>query len=391
MLDSRMPAGHKVMALLAVLLVASSLRPALTSVGPVLPQISLDLGLGPQAQGLLGAIPLLAFAAASPLVHALTRRLGRRSVTTMALAGIIVGILARSLPGHAWLWVGTVLVGVFIAIGNVVVSGLVKRDFADRVSLATGLYAAVMGVAAAFGSGLSAPLANSLGGWRPGLAVWAVPAAVALVMWLILGRADAPVTTEASVRDVAAPSVWRSRLAWSVTGYFGLQSMAFYVAVTWLPTMAITRGMPADHAGWLLFLFQIVGVVTGPVAAAWADRLPDQRLLSVGSAVGLAAAFGGAVLVPEGIWMWAALAGAASGASFSLGLAMAPLRTTNPNDTVRLAGMAQSIGYLIAAVGPIAAGTLAAATNWGVVLAALGGLAVVQAGFGLIAGADRRL
>lgn len=379
-----------VSALIAVLLVALCLRPALTSVGPVLPEISADLALGPQAQGLLGAIPLLAFAAASPLVHALTGRLGRRTVTSVALAGIIVGIGTRSLPGPVWLWVGTVLIGIFIAIGNVVVSGLVKRDFADRVSLATGLYAAVMGIAAAFGSGLSTPLAQGPGGWRAGLATWAVPAVLALVVWLFLGRADAPGVGGPHAAG-AAPSVWRSGLAWQVTAFFGLQSMAFYVVVTWLPTMAITRGMPAGQAGWLLFLFQLVGVATGPVAAAWADRLPDQRWLNAGSGLVLAAAIAGAVMASDAIWLWVALAGAASGASFSLGLAMAPLRTANPADTVRLAGMAQSIGYLIAAAGPVAAGALAAVANWGVVLAAMATLAVVQAAFGFGAGADRRL
>ncbi|MCE1174641.1 MAG: MFS transporter [Propionibacteriales bacterium] len=377
-------------ALIAVLLVALCLRPALTSVGPVLPQISADLDLGPQAQGVLGAIPLLAFAAASPLVHALTGRLGRRTVTSLALAGIIIGILTRSLPGPGWLWVGTVVVGVFIAIGNVVVSGLVKRDFADRVSLATGLYAAVMGIAAAFGSGLSAPLAHGLGGWRPGLAVWVVPAVVALVVWLLLGRADSPVA--ATRQDTSAvPSVWRSGLAWQVTGFFGLQAMAFYVAATWLPTMAISRGVPVAEAGWLLFVFQIVGTAFGPVATAWADRLADQRLLNAGSGLILAAAITGAVIAPDAVWVWAALAGAASGASFSLGLAMAPLRTSGPRDTVRLAGMAQSMGYLIAAVGPVAAGALAAATNWGVVLAVMATIAIVQAVLGFGAGADRRL
>jgi CP family cyanate transporter-like MFS transporter len=145
-------------ALAAVLLVAMCLRPTMTSVGPVLPQISSELGLGPQAQGLLGAIPLLAFAAASPLVHALTGRLGRRRVTALALAGIVVGVAVRSLPGASQLWIGTIVMGIFIAIGNVVVAGLVKRDFPDRVSVVTGLYAAVMGIAGAFGSGLSAPL-----------------------------------------------------------------------------------------------------------------------------------------------------------------------------------------------------------------------------------------
>ncbi len=364
----------------------------MTSVGPVLPQISAELGLGPQAQGLLGAIPLLAFAAASPLVHALTGRLGRRRVTALALAGIVVGVAVRSLPGASSLWIGTIVMGVSIAVGNIVVAGLVKRDFPERVSVVTGLYAAVMGIAAACGSGLSAPLAAALGGWRPGLAMWLIPAGLALIAWLVIGRADVPAPASPGIVEVtAAPSVWRSPLAWMVTGFFGTMSLSFYVVVVWLPTMARQLNLTASEAGWLAFVFLIVGVVIGPIAAALAGRLPKQRPLTIGSALALATAIVGVLVAPQAVWVWVALAGGAIGAGFTLSLALPPLRTTTPADTVRLAGMSQSIGYLIAAIGPVAAGALAAAAGWGVVLVVMLGLAVVQAVLGWGAGADRHL
>jgi CP family cyanate transporter-like MFS transporter len=377
-------------ALVGVLLIAACLRPALTSVGPVLPEIGTELGLGPAVLGVLGAIPLLCFAAASPLVHALTARTGHRAAVTIALTGIAVAIGLRSLPVPGALWVGTVLVGLSIAIGNVVVSGIVKREFAARVSLATGLYSAVMGFAASLASGLSEPLAAALGGWRPGLAVWAVPAVLALAAWLVLSRrTDAGPSGSAATAATVSP--WRSRLAWQVTGFFGLQSLTFYLLVTWLPSMAATRGLTPGQAGWLLFLFQVVGVVAGPLAAARADRMGDQRLLCAATGVLMALAALGVLAVPGLLWLWATLAGLASGASFSLALALAPLRTTTPAATVRLSGMAQSFGYLIAAAGPVVAGWLAAATSWGVVVGAIAVLALVQAGLGYLAGARRHL
>jgi CP family cyanate transporter-like MFS transporter len=377
-------------ALAGVLVIAACLRPAITSVGPVLPEIGAELGLGPVAQGAVGAIPLLCFAAASGLVHALTSRTGHHRAVTIALAGIALAIGLRSLPLPGALWVGTVVVGLAIAIGNVVVSGIVKREFAARVSLATGLYSAVMGLSASLASGLSAPLSAALGGWRPGLAVWVVPTVVALVVWLLLSRrADAAAPTVAPVAP--APTPWRSALAWQVTGFFGLQSLSFYLMVTWLPTMAAALGYGSAEAGWLLFWFQAVGVVVGPAAAWGADRLPDQRLLCASTGALLAAAALGALAVPALLWLWVTLAGVSAGGAFALALALAPLRTHTPADTVRLSGMAQSVGYLIAAVGPVAAGWLAAATNWGVVVAVVGALALGQAGLGFRAGrADPR-
>lgn len=389
----REPSGHRVRwgALVGVLLIAACLRPALTSVGPVLPEIGTELGLGPATLGVLGAIPLLCFAAASPLVHALTGRTGHRAAVTIALAGIAVAIGLRSLPVAGALWVGTVVVGLSIAIGNVVVSGIVKREFAARVSLATGLYSAVMGLAASLASGLSEPLAAALGGWRPGLAVWAIPTVLALAVWLVLSRRTDAGPSGSGTAAAPTVSPWRSGLAWQVTGFFGLQSLTFYLLVTWLPSMAATRGLTPEQAGWLLFLFQIVGVVAGPIAAANADRLGDQRLLCAATGVAMALAALGVLLVPGLLWLWATLAGLSSGASFSLALALAPLRTTTPAATVRLSGMAQSFGYLIAAAGPVVAGWLAAATNWGVVVGSIAVLALVQAGLGYLAGERRYL
>lgn len=378
-------------AFIGVLVIATCLRAAITAVGPVLPQIEDELGLTSVAGGLLGTIPLLCFAAASPLVHGLTRRVGSRRAVTVALAGIAAAIVLRSVPVPGMLWVGTVLVGVSIAIGNVVVAALVKLSFASRVSLATGLYTAVMGVSASAASGLSVPLSGTLGGWRAGLAAWALPAVVALIVWLWLARthglgsaAPAP-----AARLAAGRTPWRSPVAWQVTVFFGLQSLGFYIVVTWLPTMVVAQGMPARAAGWLLFCFQLVGVVSGPLATALADRFADQRALCAASGLLIALGCAGAVFAPGLVWLWVVLAGIGSGAGFALALALAPLRSRTPEDTLRLAGMSQSVGYLIAAAGPVAAGALGGSAGWGVVVVVFGVFALGQAAFGWAAGRHR--
>lgn len=372
------------LALFAVLVLATCLRPAITAVGPLLPQISADLGLGEEALGLLGSIPLLCFAAGSPLVHLVTRRLGERATIACSLAGIALGIGLRSLPVPGAVWLGTIAIGLAIAVGNVAISALVKRDFAARVTLATGLYTATMGISASLASGWATPLSTALGGWRASLLVWAAPTVLALVLWWVLS-ASAQGTQPASAVSSAGVSPWRSGRAWWITGFFGVQSLVFYLLVTWLPSAAQSFGQSAANAGWLLFWFQLVGVASGPAATAFAQRVGNHPAVYTATGVTMAAAMLAIPLAPGLLGLWIALAGIAAGASFPLGLALPPLHASNPAETARLAGMAQAVGYLIAAIGPILAGWLAAATSWSVVLVGVAGFAVIQAVLGWFA------
>lgn len=381
---------------LRILLVAACLRPALTSVGPVLPAIGSDLGLGTTALGLLGALPLLCFAATSPLVHGLTRRSGTERAMLVALGGLTLAVLVRSLPVPAALWIGTALAACATAVGNVVVPAVVKRDF-RRPARITGAYVAVMGVSAALASGLSTPLADRLGGWRPGLAAWALPTAVAAGAWALTRGRRSPLDHETAPPTAAPPtaagtSPWTSALGWQVTAFMGLQSLTFYLLVTWLPSMGVAAGATPATAGWYLFAYQAVGVVTGPLVAGLADRAGAPRALWAGPGALLAVAALAALIAPGPILMWVLLAGAASGASFVLALAAVPLRTHSPEATVRLSGMAQSVGYLLAAVGPAAAGWIAAGRGgWALVVVLIAAAALGQAAVGLtVSGRDHR-
>lgn len=373
--------------LIVILLVAACLRPAITSVGPILLQIGRDLTLDEAALGLLGTLPLLCFAVASWFVPRLVNRTGSAGAVLLALVGLAASIGLRSVPGVVALWVGTVGVGTCIAIGNVVVPALVKESFPARVSVMSGIYSAVIGLSSALASGIAEPLSRLLGGWRSGLAVWALPTLLVAGAWWrwALRHAKQPATagmSRDSTRGAAigpTTPLWRSVIAWQVTAFMGLQSFIFYLLVTWLPAMASQQGVSATLAGWLLFGFQAAGVLAGPAFAAAAGRRDDQRwLCAVASGAMTVAAFG-QLLLPSLALVWILLAGIAQGATFALALALIPLRSSSAESTVRLSGMAQSIGYGFAALGPAVAGWLVKASGtWTSVLVLLGVAAVAQ-------------
>ena len=237
-------AGVAVGGTAAVLVAAACLRPALTAVGPVLGLIGADTGLSNTMLGVVSALPLLAFAAVSPLVSGPARRFGIERTVVWALAVLAAGALLRLLPGLPALVAGTLAAGAGIAVGNVLIPVVVRRDHPARVALMTGLYSATLGTAAALASGVWLPLAHLPGGWRWSLGVWAVPAAAAAVVW---SRRPRTVETVPPAAPPAAGAVWRSGVAWRLTAVMGLQSTTFYVLVAWLPSIATSHGASAGR------------------------------------------------------------------------------------------------------------------------------------------------
>ena len=369
----------------AVLVAAVCLRPALTAVGPVLGLIGADTGLSNTLLGLLSALPLLAFAAVSPLVAGPARRLGIERTVVWALAVLAVGAVLRLLPGLPALFAGTVVAGAGIAVGNVLIPVVVRRDHPARVALMTGLYSATLGTAAAVASGVSLPLAHLPGGWRWSLGVWAVPAAVAALVWSRRPRtpeptptAAVPAATAATVTD--AGPVWRSAAAWRLTAIMGLQSTTFYVMAAWLPTIATSHGASPALGGWYLFAYQIIGILAGLVVPTTLHRTGTAAtgMLVAGplvvGALGLLAA-------PAAMPLWVVLAGISSGSSLVYALTRISLAARTSAEATRLSGMAQSLGYLLAAAGPVTAGWLRDTTgSWAPALLLLAALAAAQAG-----------
>jgi MFS transporter, CP family, cyanate transporter len=359
---------------LGIVLLAANLRPALTGVAPLIGQIRADTGISNGVAGLLTTLPLLAFGLLSPIAPRVARRFGMERVLLASLLVLAAGILLRWAEAVAALFLGTVVLGSAIAVANVLLPSLVKREFPGRAGLMTSVYSTSLGISAAFAAGVSVPLAQLAGiGWRGALAVWAVPALLAGVAWLPqLGRNDDPENPSAR-SSIGVGDLWRSPLAWQVTLFMGLQSLAYYVTLTWLPEILQAEGMGAARAGWMLGLSQAVAIVTMFLAPMIAERRPSQRgivVLAVGtSGVG---ALGLLVAGSTASTLWVVLLGLGQGASFSLALTFFALRSPDPGHAAALSGMAQSVGYLLSAGGPFLFGVLRDATGaWNVPLALL--------------------
>ena len=359
---------------LGIMVLAANLRPALTGVAPLIGEIRADTGISYGVAGLLTTLPLLAFALLSPVAPLVARRFGMERALLASLLVLAAGILLRWAEAVAALFLGTAILGAAIALGNVLLPGLVKREFPEHAGLMTSVYTASLGISAALAAGVSVPLAQLNGiGWRGALAVWAVPAFLAGVAWLPqLGRSDRPADAVAR-RPPATRDLWRSPLAWQVTLFMGLQSLAYYVTLTWLPEILQDGGMDASGAGWMLGLSQAVAILAMFLAPVMAERKPSQRRV-VAVAVGMSGTgvLGLLVAGSTATTLWVVLLGLGQGASFSLALTFFALRAPDHEHAAALSGMAQSVGYRLAAGGPFLFGVLRDATgSWRVPLALL--------------------
>lgn len=354
------------LAVWGLLVVAANLRPSLTGVGPLLDRVQADLGLAPAVAGMLNTVPLLAFAVISPIVPRLAARSGPERVLGAALVVLTLGIAVRWVPATATLFAGTVLIGAGIAVGNVLLPSLIKRDFPTKVGLLTSAYATVMGGVAAVASGVAVPISDAApGGWATALGCWIVLALAAVVLWTPQLRAAPPPARATGGHRLP----WQSGLAWAVTAFMGLQSLGFYVVVTWLPQVVQGSGIGATAAGWLLFVFQVVAVATSLAAPAMLRWARDQRALAAVNSLIMLAGYAGLLVAPGWALLWTVVLGLGGGACLVLALAFLSLRAEDATAAGSLSAMAQSIGYLLAAVGPVVFGLLhTVSSGWSVPL-----------------------
>lgn len=367
------PSGARSVLLVGgIVLVAANLRPALTSVAPLIGEIRTDTGMSHGMAGLLTALPLLAFGLLSSLAPRLARRFGMGRVLLVSLLTLALGIVVRSMAGIFILFLGTAILGAAIAMGNVLLPALVKEEFPERAGLMTSVYSSALSLCATFAAAVSFPLAHDTGlGWRGALALWAIVALVGAAAWLPRLRDERHGFTSAS-NTHGAGSLWRSPLAWQVTLFMGLQSMAYYVALTWLPEILRDGGMSAALAGGMLALNQAVSIASMLVTPVLAARKPSQRGV-VAAAVGLVGiGVFGLLFTGVAVALWVVLLGLGTGACFSLALTLFALRAPDSEHASALSGMAQSVGYMLAAAGPPLFGVLRDVTGaWNVPLALL--------------------
>lgn len=345
--------------LAGILVVSVNLRPALASVGPLVEEIRQTTGLSSALLGLLTALPLMAFGTISTLTPLFTRRLGIGGTLLGAMALLSLGAAMRYIDWLPTLYLGTLFVGIAIAFGNVLLPSITKRNFASNSGFITSLYSSGMALGASMAAGLSIPLARDFGlGWRGALGVWAIPASIAFVAWLPqvrrLTRSEPNRSFVQAMKDLGG-----SGLAWKVAFFMGLQSLTYYAVLAWLPAILMTRGYDAAFAGWMLSLSQGMGIVGSLIIPTIAGRMANQRgivwFLAAVEATGLA----GLLINPAGwIALWVSLIGLVLGGSFGLALLFIVLRTRHTETATELSGMAQSIGYLIAATGPLIFGGL---------------------------------
>ena len=377
----------------AVVLTALNLRPAITSVGPLLGDMRDDLGTSALWAGLLTTLPGLCFAAAGLTAPWLARRFGIGSAIAAALLVLTTGLLLRVIDGPHVVIGGTLVATAGIALINVLIPVVIKSSFPARIGLMTGIYTAALQGGGAAGSAVTPALDEALGGWRFALGAWAVLAAAALIGWLIAmqrRRAAAGLAPRMTTVVPNGRSLLRSRLAWIITGFFGCQSLLAYVVMGWLPQVFIDNGMSKGDAGLLLGLNAVIAVPISIVVAPMASRRPSQSAWIVGlGLLGITGVAGLAIAPAAAPLLWTVLLGLGMSV-FSLALAVIALRARTAEDTARLSGMVQGLGYLLAGVGPFAFGLLHELSGgWTVPWVMLMVVYVIQIVLGALAGRPR--
>ncbi|WP_409313896.1 CynX/NimT family MFS transporter [Pseudomonas putida] len=371
--------------LLGLVLVALNLRPALSSMAPVLGQVSEGLGLNASQAGLLTTLPVLCLGLFAPLAPLLARRFGSERVILGILLTLALGLVVRSTFGAIGVFLGSLMAGASIGIIGVLLPGIVKRDFPQHAGTLTGVYTMALCLGAAMAAGATVPLAQHFdGSWALGLGFWVLPALLAMLVWLPQARQGH------GLHKVAyrVRGLWRDPLAWQVTLYMGLQSSLAYIVFGWLPSILIGRGLSPTEAGLVLSGSVIVQLISSLSAPWLATRGKDQRLAIVVVMSGTLAGLFGCLYAPlSGLWGWAIVLGLGQGGTFALALTLIVLRSKDAHVAANLSSMAQGVGYTLASMGPFAVGLVHDLTGgWtalGWIFAVLGVGAVV---FGLGAG-----
>lgn len=382
----------------AVILTALNLRPAITSVGPLLADMRGDLSTSALWAGVLTTLPGLCFAAAGLTAPWLARRFGLGRAIAGALLVLTSGLLLRVVDGPHVVIGGTLVATAGIALVNVLIPVVIKGSFPTRIGLMTGIYTAALQGGGAAGSAVTPALDGLLGGWRFALGAWAALAASALVVWLIAmrsggaaaGKNDAQAAAMAETAPPKRRSLLRNKLAWIVTGFFGCQSLLAYVVMGWLPQVFIDNGLSKGDAGLLVGLNAVIAVPISIVVAPMAARRPSQSGWIVGlGVVGLGGVAGLAIAPAAAPLLWTVLLGLGMSV-FSLALAVIALRARTAEDTAQLSGMVQGLGYLLAGVGPFLFGLLHEVSGgWTVPWLMVMVVYVVQIVLGALAGRPR--
>jgi CP family cyanate transporter-like MFS transporter len=385
----------------AVAAAGLNLRTAITSLPPLFPDMQTQLHLSSATLSVLAATPVICFGVVSAFTAWLNRRYGEEMILLMALVLLTAGLLLRGVAPGVMLFPGTVLAASAIAVLNVLLSSMAKRRWPERAGLLIGIYLTMLSAGAILSSLLSVPLYDSSGSVQLALGMWAVPAALAVLLWLpqlryrTVGLGPvAPAAADGTAAPArAAVKVYRYALTWQVTAFMGLQSLLYYAALSWLPTIFQDRGASAVTAGNLLALMGVGNLATSLIVPVLAHRRPSQRGLVVPSLIGTAAGLAGSLWAPLGSApFWVLVLGVSQGSCLGLAIFFMLARAPNAAVAASLSAFAQSVGYLVASAGPLVVGLLHSATgSWNLSLVLLLVLCAAELATGLLAGRPLQL
>ncbi|MEV6418662.1 CynX/NimT family MFS transporter [Streptomyces sp. NPDC051662] len=397
-----------------LVLTALNLRPAITSLGALLEEVRDGLHMSGSVAGVLTSVPPFCFALFGFAAPRLARRFGPGAVVCAGMVAITAGLLIRPFAGGTvGFLAASALALMGIAVSNVLMPVIVKRYFPDRVGTMTGLYSMALALGTALAAAVTVPMTEALGGsWRTGLGVWAALAALAVLPWLGVVRArgaaartsaptspspssDLPAAAPASAPAPAPASelsLVRSRTAWGLACFFGLQATGAYIIMGWMPQIFRDAGISAGTAGLLLAVIMVMGVPLAFVIPRTAARMKNQGPIVIALGLCGLGAYAGLYFAPaEGAWVWAVLLGI-SGCSFPLALTMIGMRSRTGAGVVRLSAFAQSTGYLISIPGPLLVGVLYQHTGGsGLPIALMAMFLLPQMVAGVVAGRDRTI
>lgn len=342
--------------IIGIIFISSTLRAPLTAVGPIISYIRDGLDISNVLAGFITTIPLLAFAIISPFAPRIARRLGMEMTLFLAILLLAVGIAIRSIGTPFFLLFGTALVGVAIAFANVLIPSFIKLKFPLQIGLLTGIFTVSMNLSAGIGAGISYPIAEGTSfGWQGALGFWSILAIVACLVWIPQIKKKQQLVTEGpDTNPVKAKSILKSPLTWSITLCMGFQSLIFYTTAAWIPEILQTQGMEAEKSGWMLSIMQFSQLPMTFLIPILAGKMKDQRILVAVYTICYLIGFTGLLYGSLSLSiLWMVFLGLGGGASFGLVMMFFSLRSRTPMEAADLSGVAQSIGYLLAAIGPV--------------------------------------
>ena len=386
-------AKYSLWALLSLVFISLAIRPPVASIGPLVDELVRTEFLTLFQVSLMSSLPIVCFGIGAFASPYLVKRFTLNKAMMFVLVILSIAMAARLIGGFPAIIASTVVIGLAIAIANVLIPTIVREQFPDRIELITGVYVTLLAISASFAAAIAVPSSDLLGGWRGALAVWILPALFAIVFWIPLFRSKS-VTKVTSVETHAEEkrAVVRSSLTWGIVFFFGLQSGGFYSILNWLPSLLIDRGMSEVDAGALLGLTTFVGVPSGFLASLLFRKFKSLSGMAVAMTSLTLAGLMMIWLTPELLVLACVITGFGFAATFPLSLTLIGSRASTSTQTTALSALAQGWGYLISAAGTFGFGLLRDVTgNWDASLVLVSVLTFIQLFAGAVAGRDKRI